>query len=103
MPTAFSRSLRALEADSFRPSLWALALVTALLSAGCGWFFFARVAVYETSDRARLEVERAAYPVGAPASGRVVATCMALGPNVPAGDVLVEVEGGKERWELEGA
>lgn len=43
MPTTFSRSMRSLEADGFRRSRWGILLVMALLSAGAGWFFFARI------------------------------------------------------------
>src|SRR5438105_1984285 len=101
MPTAFSRSLRALEADSFRRSLWGLLLILVLLAAGCGWFFMARVAVYETTARARLEVERAAHPVAAAVAGRVVTNRMSLGQKVEIGDVLVELESQSERLQLE--
>jgi membrane fusion protein (multidrug efflux system) len=100
MPTAFSRSLRSLEADGYRRSLWALLLVVVLLAAGAGWFFFATVAVYETTEQARLEVERAAHPVAAPVAGRVMATHLVLGANVQAGESLVELESEGERLQL---
>jgi len=100
MPTAFSRSLRSLDADGFRSSLWALLLVTVLLIAGCCWFFFARIAVYESTEQARLEVERAAHPVAAPVAGRVMATHLILGQKVQAGDLMVELESESERLQL---
>ena len=101
MPIAFSRSLRSLESDGFRRSFWALALVVLLLSASCGWFLLARVAVYESSERARLEVARAAHPVAAAVGGRVMATHFALGQRVKVGDLLVELESEGERLQLE--
>jgi multidrug resistance efflux pump len=101
MPSAFSRSLRSLEADGFRRSIWAMALVVGLLAAGAAWFFFARVGVYEISDQARLEVERAAHPLASPLGGRVVATHLSLGQKVQAGDVVVELESESARLQLD--
>src|SRR5262245_15956398 len=72
-----------------------------LLAAGAAWFFFAKVAVYETTAQARLEVERAAHPVAAPVAGRVVATPLRLGQKVQAGEVLVELESQSEQLQLE--
>ena len=52
--TPFSRTLRALKADSFRGSLLALACVIVLLGGWLAWFFLAKVARYEVTDAARL-------------------------------------------------
>ncbi len=101
MPTTFSRSLRSVEADSFRRSLWGLLLVAIFLVAGCIWFSCAKVAVHETTDHARLEVERAAHPVAAPVAGRILASHLKLGGHVQAGEVLVELESEQERLQLE--
>ncbi len=101
MPTTFSRSLRSLEADGFRRSFWALLIALLLLGAGAGWFFFAKVAVYETTERARLEVERAAHPIAAPVAGPIAATHLALGRKVREGDLLLELESESERLKLE--
>jgi membrane fusion protein (multidrug efflux system) len=90
-----------LEADGFRRSFWALLLVLALLAAGTGWFFFARVAVYETTAQARLEVERAAHPVASPVAGQIVATHLRLGQKVQAGDLLLELESQNEQFQLQ--
>ena len=58
MPTSFSRSLRSLEADRFRWSLVGIVVGIVLLATWIAWFFLARVALYEVSDQARLEVGR---------------------------------------------
>ena len=69
MPIAFSRSMRALGADTFRPSLGMLLGAGAFLAAGCAWVFLGRVDVYEVSHKARLEVQREIHPVTAPVPG----------------------------------
>lgn len=101
MSTEFSRSMRALAADGFRGSAWGGLLALALLGAWAAWFFLARVALYEVSQMARLEVDRAVHPVEAPVAGRIVATRLALGREVQAGEVLVELDAGIERLRLE--
>src|SRR5512143_3549346 len=92
MPTAFSRSLRSLEADAFRGSVWGLIVLALLLAVGLGWFLFARISLYETTTQARLEVDRASHPVGAPVAGKIIAAHLALGREVQAGDLLLELE-----------
>jgi membrane fusion protein (multidrug efflux system) len=71
-----------------------LVILTAslLLAAWTAWFFGARVVVYAVSDSARLEVDKAPYPVEAQVSGRVVSTALTLGRVVSAGEVLVELD-----------
>lgn len=55
MAIAFSRSLRALNNDRFRPSLLVLGVTLSILLAWVIWFFFGGVPLYETSDRFQLE------------------------------------------------
>ena len=101
MPSGFSRSLRTLENDGFRGSALGLCLATALLAAWTAWFLKAPLARYETSDRARLEVDRAVYSVQTPLDGRVIASRLALGRAVQAGEVLVELESEPERLQIQ--
>ena len=61
---------------------------------------FARVARYETTDSARLEVDRATYVLQADSRGRVVVSHLVLGREVEAGDVLVELDANPARLEL---
>jgi hypothetical protein len=49
MAIAFSRSLRALGNDSFRPSLVAVAVTGALLVAWLAWFLLAPIPIYTSS------------------------------------------------------
>ena len=100
MPSTFSRSMRSLNADSFRGSKWGLLLAGVLLVAWTAWFLFADIKVYEVSDTARLEVARASHPVEAPVTGRVAATYLILGKEVQSGDLLVELDTQVERLQL---
>jgi len=90
-----------LSADRGRGTLPLLAVAAATLGAGGGWLRWARVTVYQTSAAARLEVERAPHPVAAEVAGLVVASHMALGAHVEAGDVLVELDAESQRRQLE--
>ncbi|HEX8244815.1 MAG TPA: HlyD family efflux transporter periplasmic adaptor subunit [Longimicrobium sp.] len=92
MPNAFSRTTRSLDAARARPWTLTLAFGLALLAAWLLWFALGRVAVYEVSDEARLEVEAAAHPVMPSVGGRVVRSALAIGRQVRRGEVLVELE-----------
>src|SRR5262245_31832596 len=47
MAISFSRSVRSLHQDSFRPTLVSLSIIIALLAAWGAWFAFASVTIYE--------------------------------------------------------
>jgi multidrug resistance efflux pump len=100
LASAFSRSERFLEADDARRSYFGLLLAAVLLALWVVWFFFARVSVYEVSDKAELEVDQAVYPIAAAVSGRIVTSNLVLGKHVQAGDVLVELEAGSQQLQL---
>lgn len=100
MATAFSRSTRSLAADGFRRSIAGMFIIVLLLGAWAAWFFFARVVLYETTETARLEVDRAVHPIEALVAGRVVATRLDLGQEVQAGDVLVELDADAQQLQL---
>jgi multidrug resistance efflux pump len=97
----FERSLRALEADRGTGALIGIGCAFVLLLAWALWFFEARVTEYAATDRARIEVEHAAWPVESPVAGRVGARRITLGAEVAAGDVLVELDSAPERHRLE--
>jgi multidrug resistance efflux pump len=98
--SAFSSSLRSLRLDSFGPSGVVLLITSIFLGIWTAWFFLARVSVYSVSDQARLEVDRAVPPVGASVGGKVIAVRMAVGSEVEAGDLLVELESDVGRLQL---
>ena len=98
--TAFTRSLRALQADRFIRSGIAMAIAVALLVAWGAWGARGRVTLYEVTDRARLEVDRAIHPVQSPAAGRVSRASLIAGKMVQAGEPLVELETTAQRLQL---
>ena len=63
MASTFFRSVRSLEADNSQRSYLGLALAALLLGAWMVWFFLARVSVYAVTNKAELEVDRAAHAV----------------------------------------
>jgi multidrug resistance efflux pump len=100
MASTFFRSVRSLEADNSQRSYLGLALAAGLLAAWILWFFLARVSVYAVTNKADLEVDRAAHPVESVVSGRVVATHLLIDQEVKAGDVLVELDSGAQQFQL---
>ena len=50
-----------------------------------------------STDTARLEVQRAVYPIETPVDGRVVVTHLTLGREAQCGDALVELEADTQR------
>ncbi|WP_437599876.1 HlyD family efflux transporter periplasmic adaptor subunit [Sorangium sp. So ce590] len=71
-----------------------------LAAVWAGWFLRSRVSVYAVTESARIEVERAAHPVQASASGRVVSLNLALDRWVEVGDPLVELDAEALRLDL---
>ncbi len=100
MASTFFRSVRSLEADNSQRSYLGLALAAFLLAGWMIWFFVARVSVYAVTNKADLEVDRAAHPVESIVSGRVVATHLVIDKEVKAGDVLVELDSGAQQFQL---
>lgn len=100
MATAFSRTLRSLEADRFRGTALVLMGVAALLGLWFFWATRARIGLYEVTENARLEIANAAYPLQAPIGGRVIAVSLAIGQEVKEGDVLVELESDPQTFEV---
>ena len=100
MPSPFSRTIRSLNAERSRLSAVAMFSSVVILGGWSLWFGLARVAIYETSEAARLEVDSAVHPIEAAVSGRVIRTSLAIGREVQAGDVLVEMESDAQRLQL---
>jgi multidrug resistance efflux pump len=95
--------MRSLAIDGFRPSMLGFLIVAVLLAGWAYWFFTSRVSVYEISESARLEVDTAVYPISSAIEGRVVASNLAAGKEVQAGDLLVELESEGERLRMDEA
>lgn len=100
MTMPFSRTLRALEAESIRGPLLALLLVSIFFAAWVVWLLTARVSVYETSSAARLEAGHSGHVVQAPVAGQIAASHLLLDRAVNAGDILVELNSSGEQLAL---
>jgi len=103
MAAAFAQSMRALAVDRGRGSLTGLITVCALLGGWGVWFVGARVALYEVTQTARLEVDQAGHPIATPVAGRIVTTHLRVGRAVQAGDVLAELDAEAPRLQYEEA
>lgn len=100
MAIPFSRSLRALEADTFVGRRW-LFLGLGLLLTWLLWFFVARVGVYESSSRARVESSLTVHRVESPVTAMVIRSRLQLGQPVKTGEILIELDAAPERTQLE--
>jgi membrane fusion protein (multidrug efflux system) len=92
--------VRSLDADGFRFPAAGLLLIAVILGSWMAWFCFSRVALYEVTGTARLEVDQAAHPVASQVFGRVVTTHLELGREVQRGDVLVELDTNEQRLQI---
>ncbi|HEU4533532.1 MAG TPA: HlyD family efflux transporter periplasmic adaptor subunit [Polyangiaceae bacterium] len=101
MSAGFSRSLKAIRAADHRRSVAGLLLSALLLGAWGAWLGLARVARYEISEVARLEVGATPSRVAAPVAGQVAAVRLRLADSVEAGEVLVELDARPLRLQLE--
>ena len=92
MKTAFARTYSRLLADRGQHQIWALACAVLMMSAWCWWASWAQITLYEVSQKARVELDSATYPVEFPLLGRVVRTSLHVGQVVHRGEVLVEID-----------
>ena len=98
MPSSFIHTMRSLE-HAERRALW-LAPALVVLAAWLVWMTCARVAVYASAARARIEVSRMANRVSALEEGKIVMLRCELGRRVERGEVLVEIDSSVERAQL---
>jgi multidrug resistance efflux pump len=98
--TPFLHTLRSLKGDSFRATLLCLMLTALFLAGWSAWFLTAQVSRYEVTETARLEADQAAHLIQAPVSGQIVKNHLLLGAQVEAGQVLVELDAGREQLQL---
>lgn len=102
MPAPFSRSVRSLSKERSRlTALFLVFLALLLLAAWLAWFLRALLPLYVVSETARLEAERAVYPISAQVAGRLRRVAVAVGEEVAAGDVLFELEAEVEERRVE--
>jgi multidrug resistance efflux pump len=101
MSTAFTRTLRSLDADRFVPPGVAIGVIALFLAGWCAWATLSHVTLQAVSNSARIEVDQATYPVQSPMVGRVVRTYIAVGKVVKAGEPLVELDSSPERLQYQ--
>ncbi len=101
MPSAFVRTLRSLELDSYRPAFVLGGLAIPLLAGWLGWATLSKAPVYAVSTEARTEVEGNVIPVDVQEAGRVVKSNLVLGRRVEAGELLMELDSSLERSRLD--
>ncbi len=100
MAIPFSRTTRSINADSYRRSTLGLVAILLALTVWVVWLFAARVALYEVTTSARLEVDAAAHSIESSLNGRVIASRLEMGKEVEAGQTLVELDSKTERLQL---
>ena len=92
MSKPFVETTRALKADHFRASMIALILVVILLGVWLWWFLFGRIAAWEVSHLATLEVANRAFAVDAALAGKVAEPPPEVGERVVAGSQLLRLD-----------
>ncbi len=95
MGSSFIHTLRSID----RREPWGVWLLPALALTGAWtvWMTQARVTVYVTAARARIEVSRMTHRVAAQEGGRIVRLSVELGKSVRAGERLAELDTSVER------
>ena len=85
MKTAFARTYSRLLADRGHHEIWTLTCAVLMMSAWICWASWAQITLYEVSQKARVELDSATYPVESPLLGRVVQTSLHVGQVVHRG------------------
>lgn len=101
MANPFPRTLRSLDGERSTAPLLLLGALLLLLAAWGGWFLRSALPVYVVSATARLEAQRAVYPISAQVGGRVRRLAVTVGQEVALGDVLVELDAESDNRRVE--
>lgn len=101
MATAFTRTFREAGRQSGRGTVFQLAAIAAGLAGWGMWSAMAPIGIYETTATARLEADLAASQVQPAVDGRVMEWAMVVGREVKAGDILVRLDDGRPRLEVQ--
>lgn len=100
MSVEFFRSTRSLRQDGHGATTVKLLIVAGLVAAWLAWFLYSRLVVFAVSDQARIELDRAVYPIESPVSGRVATNHLLLGREVHTGELLVAFEAETQMLQL---
>jgi membrane fusion protein (multidrug efflux system) len=92
VPTAFTKTLRALAQGRPVTAVVRFAVALGILGALGWWMARVPVALFETTSTARLEIDVSTTVVQAAITGKVVQAEIPLGKSVRAGDVLVRLD-----------
>jgi membrane fusion protein (multidrug efflux system) len=92
VPTAFTKTLRALDQGRPVTAVVRFAVALGILGALGWWMARVPVALFETTSTARLEIDVSTTVVQAAITGKVVQAEIPLGKSVRAGDVLVRLD-----------
>lgn len=103
MASPFAHTLRSLEVDGSRAARLLAVLALLLLAAWLTWLARARVPIHEISEDARVQVDAAGHELTAAIEGRVLAVRAAVGDQVEAGAILLELDDRDTRLALEQA
>jgi membrane fusion protein, adhesin transport system len=99
----FARTTQSLALNSARGAWIAIGIAALVLMVWSSWLLAGSVVVYQVSQRARLESDRAPRDLSTLDPGRVVATRLVLGQRVRTGEVLVELDRQPQRLRLDDA
>lgn len=100
MAKPFFETTRSLEVDGYRGPFLTLALVAIVCLAWSWWFVYGRIATWEATDKAMLEVNGKVFRVDAPHPGRVASQFLTLGRKVVKGEILLALETDQYALEL---
>ncbi len=100
MPVAYPHTTRFLSSDRGLGTSILACLALLLIAGWSCWAMRAHVIEYETSQSARLQVGPSSYPFQAARGGQIVASNLALGREVHAGDILVALDNRAEALSL---
>jgi membrane fusion protein (multidrug efflux system) len=91
-PVSFKGTLQSLEIDNARDRRAAGTLIVAAALAWGVWSVTARIPVYATSDRARLESQQSTYRIAPAVDGHISRADLQLGQIVHKGQILIELD-----------
>jgi membrane fusion protein (multidrug efflux system) len=100
MAQPFAYTLRSLEGDSGRAVAVVLSFLMIAAVSWSLWMFRARVTVYEVSQKTRLEVRGATFPVHSAVAGRIAAVLVKQGQQVEKGVLMFRLDAAVEERRL---
>jgi membrane fusion protein, adhesin transport system len=100
-PVPFRGTVQSLALDHARDSRAGMVLVLVAVLAWSIWSTLARIPIYATSDRARLESPQSTYRIAPAVDGRIRRADLQLGQTVQKGQILVELDSAAPRNALD--